>query len=81
MRLWNFGVGVGFGLHPAGALLLRRLRLGSVVITTNVENIPSRKTAERLGCALERIAPVPPEYRALCAGAVQKCRYIWRVDA
>ena len=59
--------------------LLQRLRLESVVITTNVENIHSRKTCLRLGCVLERIAPVPPEYRALCAGAAQKCRYIWRI--
>ena len=60
--------------------LLRRLHLGSVVITANVENTPSRKTAENLGCVLERIAPVPPAYRALCAGAAYKCRYIWRMD-
>lgn len=59
--------------------LLQRLRLSSVVITTNVENIPSRKTCENLGCVLERIAPVPQEYRTLCAGATKKCRYIWRV--
>ena len=60
--------------------LLQRLHLGSVVITNNVENTASRKTCEKLGCALERIADVPPEYRTLCAGATQKCRYIWRMD-
>lgn len=60
--------------------LIKRLRLGSVVITTNVENIASRRTCERLGCELERIAPVPPEQRTLCAGALHKCRYIWRMD-
>ena len=59
--------------------LMRRLRLGSVVITNNVDNIPSRRTCERLGCTLERIADVPPAHRALCAGARQKCRYIWRI--
>lgn len=59
--------------------LLKRLHLGSVVITANVENAPSRRTAERLGCALERIAPVPPEYQGICAGARHKCRYIWRM--
>ena len=59
--------------------LLQRLQLGSVVITTNVENIASRKTCEHLGCQMERIAPVPPEYRVICAGAEQKCRYIWRI--
>ena len=57
--------------------LLQRLNLGSVVITTNVDNFASRRTCENLGCALERIAPVPAAYRALCAGAAQKCRYIW----
>lgn len=56
---------------------LQRLNLESVVITNNVENIASRKTCENLGCVLERIAPVPAKYRALCAGAPEKCRYIW----
>ena len=60
--------------------LLNRLMLSSVVITTNVENIASRKTCENLGCVLERIADVPPEQRAACAGAARKCRYIWRMD-
>lgn len=59
--------------------LMERLHLGSVVITANVENAPSRRTAEKLGCALERIAPVPQEYRGLCGGALCKCRYIWRM--
>ncbi len=60
--------------------LLQKLRLGTVVITNNVENIASRKTCENLGCVLERIADVPPEQRANCSGALQKCRYIWRVE-
>ena len=59
--------------------LIERLGMESVVITTNVENIASRKTCERLGCVLERIADVPPEQRTVCAGAPQKCRYIWRM--
>ena len=59
--------------------LIERLGMESVVITTNVENIASRKTCERLGCILERIADVPPEQRTVCAGAPQKCRYIWRM--
>ncbi|MBE5783394.1 MAG: GNAT family N-acetyltransferase [Clostridiales bacterium] len=59
--------------------LMQRLQLSSVVITTNPENTPSRKTCEKLGCILERIAPVPREYRAICAGATLKCRYIWKI--
>ena len=60
--------------------LIERLGLESVVITTNVDNIPSRKTCEKLGCTLERIAPVPTAYQAICAGATKKCRYIWRIS-
>lgn len=74
--------GHGYAARACGLMkpLLQRLRLGSVVITANVENAASRKTCENLGCVLERIAPVPPEQRALCAGATRKCRYIWRMD-
>lgn len=59
--------------------LMKRIGLHSVVITTNVENIPSRRTAERLGCVLESIVPVPELFQGICAGATQKCRYIWRM--
>ena len=61
--------------------LLKRLRLSTVVITTDVDNLPSRKTCERLGCVLERIAPVPPAYRTVCAGSTLKCRYIWHISS
>ena len=75
--------GHGYAAHACRLMLplLNRLHLGSVVITTNVENVASRKTCENLGCVLERIADVPPEQRTLCAGARQKCRYIWRIGA
>ena len=56
--------------------LLRHHGLKSVVITTDPDNIASRRTCEHLGCALESIADVPQEYRVLCSGAEQKCRYI-----
>lgn len=59
--------------------LLQRMNIRSLVITTNVENTPSRRTAERLGCELESIVAVPQEYRGICAGATHKCRYIWRI--
>ena len=60
--------------------LLKQLHLGSIVITNNPDNIPSRKTCEKLGCVLESIVPVPGEYRLICAGAAKKCRYIWRIS-
>ena len=58
---------------------MRQLNLKSVYITANPENTPSRKTCEKIGCALESIASVPSAYRAVCAGAAYKCRYILRV--
>jgi len=56
--------------------LMRREGLLHPVITTNVDNLPSRYTCLKAGCVLERIAPVPPEHREVCAGAQYKCRYI-----
>ena len=58
---------------------IQRLGIRSLVITTNVENIASRKTCEHLSCTLERIAPVPAKYQPVCMGAKWKCRYIWRI--
>ena len=51
--------------------------LRSVVITTDTDNLPSRRTCEHLGCTLESIADVPHEYRVLCSGSEKKCRYIF----
>lgn len=51
----------------------------SVVITTDPDNWPSRKTCEGLGCELERTVDVPPAiYRRWEISRV-KCRYIWRL--
>ena len=80
---------IGYRIHPAwrghgyafkavSMLIpfLKDLGFGSVVITTDVDNVPSRKTCEHLLCTLESIVPVPQEYRQLCGGSTQKCRYI-----
>ena len=56
--------------------VLRGLGLSSVVITTDADNIPSRRTCEKLGCVLERIAPVPPRHQPACMMSKAKCRYI-----
>lgn len=52
----------------------------SVVITTDTDNIPSRRTCEGLGCVLERIVDVPREIRSRWEISAVKCRYIWRLD-
>ena len=53
----------------------------SVVITTDPDNIPSRRTCEGLGCMLERVVEVPTEIRSRWEISEVKCRYIWRMDA
>jgi predicted acetyltransferase len=59
--------------------LMRKMGLRTVVITTDTDNIPSRKTSERLGCVLERVVTVPPDYLSLCMMSPAKCRYILAV--
>lgn len=71
----------GHGYARRALLLLRPLMIKEgllhPVITTNIDNLPSRYTALKAGAVLERIAPVPPEHREICTGASHKCRYIW----
>lgn len=51
----------------------------SVVITTDPDNMPSRRTCEGLGCTLERTVAVPPGIRKRWLISPEKCRYIWRL--
>lgn len=52
----------------------------SVVITCDPDNIPSRKTCEKLGSCLERIVDVPIRLRERYDISSIKCRYIWRIE-
>lgn len=52
----------------------------SVVITADPDNLPSRRTCERLGCVLESIVAVPPPMQDKWELSAVKCRYIWRID-
>lgn len=71
----------GHGLAARAVTALRPLiidqGINSLSITTDTDNIPSRKTCERLQCVLESIVPVPMQYRALCMNSPAKCRYIY----
>ena len=62
------------------APMMRQLGKTSVVITTDPDNIPSRRTCEALGCEMERIVDVPKEIRSRWEISPVKCRYIWRMD-
>ena len=52
----------------------------SVVITTDPDNWPSRRTCEGLGCELERIVDVPVQMQRRWEISAVKCRYIWRLN-
>lgn len=62
------------------APLMRSRGKTSVVITTDPDNVPSRRTCEGLGCEMERIVNVPREIRSRWEISPVKCRYIWRLD-
>ena len=56
---------------------LAGMRIRSLVITNDPDNLASRKTCEALGCILERTTPVPQAYRYIVSGSTAKCRYLW----
>ena len=55
--------------------LARRHGFASVIITTNPENTPSRRTCERLGGKFLGVVPVPPDQPSYERGDRFKCRY------
>lgn len=59
--------------------LCQALKLRSLVITTDEDNTPSRKTCEGLGCVLESIVPVPLHFQHKYQLSPAKCRYIWLI--
>ena len=58
--------------------LAKRHSFKTLWITTNPDNLSSRRTCERLGAALVDIVPVPVDNPLYACGDRQKCRY--RVD-
>lgn len=75
--------GHGFALRACRLLIPLCQALGqrSLVITTDVSNIPSRKTCSRLGCVLESTVPVPVSMQERYQLSEAKCRYVWRIPA
>lgn len=50
-----------------------------VVITCNPDNLPSKRTIERLGARLAEIVDIPRGNELYQYGDRQKCRFIWDV--
>lgn len=55
--------------------LARRHGMKTMWITCNPDNIPSRRTCERLGAVLVEIVPVPRNHELYPRGDHEKCRY------
>ena len=75
--------GHGYAAKAVRALvpLIQEKQMRSVTITTDTDNLPSRKTCLNLGCVLESTVPVPLRYRPLCMDSPAKCRYIYLLDS
>lgn len=75
--------GQHFARRACALLVPLMLREGkrSVVITTDPDNVPSRRTCEGLGCELERIVDVPESIQKRWEISAVKCRYIWKLEA
>ena len=69
----------GYDLSTPGHDKIRLSGKTSVVITCDPDNMPSRKTCNRLGCLFERIAEVPEDIYRKFEISRQKCRYIWHI--
>ena len=69
----------GHGYAGRGCLLVLQLArnhgLGSLWITCDPDNMPSRRTCERIGARLVEVVSVPEGTEAYAAGARRKCRY------
>ncbi|HEY7089346.1 MAG TPA: GNAT family N-acetyltransferase [Tepidisphaeraceae bacterium] len=87
-ELEMYGGHIGYGVYPparghhyaerACRLLLPLARhhdMRRLWITCNPDNVPSRRTCERLGCKLVEIVPVPPTHPLYQRGDREKCRY------
>ena len=57
--------------------LIRQMGMRSFVITTDEDNLPSIRTCESLGCALESTVDVPMWCRAEFEISARKRRYIY----
>lgn len=74
----------GRGYAGKACLLLvqvaRSFGRDELVITCNPDNLPSRRTCEKLGLELEGVVDLPEDNEMYQEGERQKCRYIWRFD-
>lgn len=83
---------VGYGVHEAYRgnryaerscrLLLpfaARCGVRDLWITCNPDNIPSRRTLERLGGEMVEVVDVPPDNALHLRGDRQKCRFLFRL--
>lgn len=59
--------------------LFRSMGMHSLVITTDIDNLPSIRTCEKLGCVLESTVEVPGWCRSEFSLSQQKRRYVCEI--
>jgi predicted acetyltransferase len=55
-------------------------KMDRVIITCNPENIPSRKTCEKIGAKFIEILDLPPNNETYLRGEKKKCVYEWTLN-
>lgn len=53
--------------------------MNQVIITCNPDNLPSRRTCEKVGLTLLEIVDIPPHVNLYQIGERQKCIYEWNL--
>lgn len=87
-----YGGNIGYGVdesyrgHNYGAKACNIIKLvgeghgmDKLLITCNPDNLPSRKTCEKIGAKLLEIVDLPPHNEMFKEGARQKCIYEWTI--
>jgi tagatose 1,6-diphosphate aldolase len=59
--------------------LLQHYQIRPTWITVNPDNLPSRRTCERLGAVYVNTVAVPTTHPFYQRGETQKCRYRWEI--
>lgn len=85
-----YGGNVGYSIDEAfrgnsyaskACKLIKQVAIGhdmeKIIITCNPDNLPSRRTCEKIGIALKEIVNLPEDNEMYLEGETQKCVFEW----
>ncbi|MCL2565447.1 MAG: GNAT family N-acetyltransferase [Defluviitaleaceae bacterium] len=57
----------------------KKHKMNQLIITCNPDNIPSRRTLEKLGGFLREIVPLPEQHELYARGDREKCIFLFKI--